>query len=83
MEEKYPYEIVIKRTKSKKPIRNEQGALLYKDALKYLLRVIDQDEPSYDLILGLASFATANKLSEKQALKADEIIYYFERKGVL
>lgn len=79
----YPLIKVIKRVTSYKPIRNENGAMKYKDALQYLVRVIDQDEPSFPLILGLASFATQNKLSTKQAEKADEIIAYYEKKGVL
>ena len=79
----YPKEIVQKRTKSFKPKRNSAGAMLYKDALQYLVRVIDQDNPVFDLVLGLASFATANKLSQKQQEKADEIITYYENEGVL
>ena len=81
--ELYPKERVIKRITSFKPIRNERGTVLYKDALQYLVRVIDQDEPSFPLILGLASFSTQNKLSQKQAEKADEIIAFYENKGVL
>lgn len=81
--DKYPKEVVQKRIKSFKPIRNEEGSMLYKDALQYLVRVIEQDNPVYPLILGLASFATANKLSTKQAEKADEIIAYYENEGVL
>lgn len=82
-EEKYPKERVIKRVTSFKPIRNSEGSMRYKDALQYLVRVIEQDEPAFPLILGLASFATQNKLSDKQAEKADEIIAYYENKGVL
>lgn len=82
-EEKYPKERVIKRVTSFKPIRNKEGSMLYKDALQYLVRVIDQDEPAFGLILGLASFATQNKLSDKQAEKASDIIKFYENKGVL
>lgn len=82
-EEKYPLITVEKRVKSKKPLRNEEGVLLYSDALKYILRVIPQDTPSYDFILTLASFAVCGRLSEKQAKKADEIIYFYEKEGVL
>lgn len=81
--ENYPKERVTKRVTSFKPIRNEKGVILYKDALQYLVRVIEQDEPAFSLILGLASFATQNKLSQKQAEKADEIINFYENKGVL
>jgi hypothetical protein len=55
----------------------------YKDALVYLVRVIKQDQPDFNLILGLASFATANGLSDKQAAKASEIIKFYEKEGVL
>lgn len=82
-EEKYPKTKVTKRVTSFKPIKNDEGRMLFKDALQYLVRVIDQEEPAFDLILGLASFATQNKLSEKQAGKANEIIRYYENKGVL
>jgi len=83
MEEKFPREKVIKRVASYKPIRNENGAIRYVDALQYLVRVIEQDNPAFQLILGLASFATNNHLSEKQREKADEIISYYNRMGVL
>ena len=53
--EEYPFKWVEKRVKSKKPIRNEKGAMLYKDALVYLVRVLKQDQPDFNLILGLAS----------------------------
>ena len=81
--DEYPFKWVEKRVKSKKPIRNEKGVMRYKDALVYLVRVIKQDQPDFNLILGLASFATANGLSDKQAAKASEIIYFYEKEGVL
>lgn len=81
--EEYPFTWVEKRVKSKKPIRNEKGGMRYKDALVYLVRVLKQDQPDFNLILGLASFATANGLSEKQAAKASEIIKFYEKEGIL
>lgn len=39
--------------------------------------------PYFNLILGLASFATANGLSDKQAARASEIIEFYEKEGVL
>lgn len=83
LEKGYPLEVVTKRVKSYKPIRNEEGSILYKDALKYLFRVLPPDEPSLDIILGLASFATANNLSDKQAKLADKFIDYWQKRGVL
>ena len=83
LEKGYPLEVVTKRVKSYKPIRNEEGSILYKDALKYLFRVLPPDEPSLDIILGLGSFATANNLSDKQAKLADKFIDYWQKRGVL
>lgn len=68
---------------SLKPERNKEGCMYYADALKYLVRVIEQNSPHFDLVLGLASFAVANHLTDKQAKKASEIIKYYEEKGVL
>lgn len=79
----YPYKLVKKLVKLKKPIRNESGEMQYSDALKYLVVVLPQDTPSYDFILTLASFAVCGRLSEKQMKKADEIIWFYEREGVL
>lgn len=83
LEKGYPLEVVTKRVTSYKPIKNEKGSILYKDALKYLFRVLPPDDPSLDVILGLASFATANNLSDKQAKLADKFIDYWEKRGVL
>ena len=74
------FTIVTKRVKSKKPV---PGRYVYKIALQYLVRVIDQDTPDYDFILSLASFATERELTEKQREKADEIIRYYIKKGIL
>lgn len=53
----------------------------YAEKLKYLVKVIDPNFPSYDFILRLASFATCSKLSLEQQKKADEFITYFEKQG--
>lgn len=53
----------------------------YAEKLKYLIKVIDPNFPSYDFILRLASFATCSKLSPEQQKKADEFITYFEKQG--
>lgn len=79
----YPTELVVKKTKSIKPIRNKDGAIQYKEALQYLARVIPQDEPCYDFLFNLASFATSNKLSPAQAFEADKFINFYEKKGIL
>ena len=81
--EGYPLEVVTKRVTSYKPIRNSEGSILYKDALKYLFRVLPTDEPSLDIILSLASYATANNLSGKQVKLAEKFIDYMEKRGVL
>lgn len=53
----------------------------YADKLKYLVKIVSPDFPSYDFILRLASFATCSKLSPEQQKKADEFISYFEKQG--
>lgn len=53
----------------------------YAEKLKYLVKIIDPNFPSYDFILRLASFATCSKLSAEQQKKADEFITYFEKQG--
>lgn len=80
---KYPKEWVYKKTKSLKPIRNEKGIMLYSDAMPYLARVVPQDNPMFEFIFSLASFAMKKRLTDKQAEKCAEIIRYFEREGVL
>lgn len=82
-EESYPLEWVENTVRSLKPKRNKEGGMKYKHALQYLTRVIDQNSPHFDLVLGLASFATANHLTDKQKEKAHEIIAYYEELGVL
>lgn len=79
--EQYPKEWITKEIKSLRPTRNKNGAILYKDALQYIVRVMEQDSPMFSLVLGLASFATSNKLSFKQKEKADEIINFYEDRG--
>lgn len=75
----YKYRIVRKVVKTYKPIRNEQGALLYSDALQYLVRTLPQDHPSYSTILSLASYATTNNgLSVKQRELANKFIHWYE-----
>lgn len=83
IEEEYPLEWVLKRVKSKKPKVNKKGSMRYKDALQFLTRVIEQDNPLFEYTLTLASFATQNKLSDKQAIEANKIINFFRKKGVL
>lgn len=53
----------------------------YAEKLKYLVKIVDPNFPSYDFILRLASFATCSKLSPEQQKKADEFITYFEKQG--
>lgn len=53
----------------------------YAEKLKYLVKVVDPNFPSYDFILRLASFATCSKLSPEQQKKADEFITYFVKQG--
>lgn len=74
---------VENKVSSLKPERNKEGYIYYDDALKYLVRVIEHNSPHFDLVLGLASFAVANHLTDKQSQKAAEIIRYYEEKGVL
>ena len=81
-ENPYPVEWVKKEVSSLKPI-NAGCGFRYKEALQYLVRVIDQDAPHFDLLLGLASFATANGLSPRQKEQADKILEYYQNRGVL
>lgn len=83
IEKGYPLEIVCKKIHSYKPIRNDFGQIKYKDALVYLCRVLPPNEPSLQVIFGLASFALNNSLSTKQAKLADKFISFWEDKGVL
>lgn len=80
--EEFPAEWVVEEVKSLRPY-NAGNGFVYKEALQYLARTIEQDNPVYSLVLGLASFATSNRLSPLQCKKADEIIAYYEKKGVL
>lgn len=70
-------------TYSFRPNLDKNGVINYKLALQYLARIIDQDLPNFEFILNLASFATTNKLSNKQRYEADKIIQYYEDRGVL
>ena len=83
IEQGFPLEVVNKRISCYKPIRNSNGEMRYKDALVYLARVIPPNEPTLQVIFGLASFALNNKLSKKQAELADKFIRYWSEKGVL
>lgn len=53
----------------------------YGEKLKYLVKIVNPEFPSYDFILRLASFASCSELSPKQKEKADEFIKYFKRLG--
>lgn len=79
---KKTFKVVEEKVIQKKPTTTNK-TIDVKLALQYLSRVIDQDDPVYVLVLGLASFATANKLSEKQFSKATKIISFYIKKGVL
>lgn len=80
-EKYFPTVWVEEQVRSLKP--TGKGKMLYKDALQYLVRTMEHDSPLFEFVLGLASFATANKLSPLQMEKADEIIRYYIKKGVL
>ena len=67
-----------------KPLINTTGDYYYySDVLKYLLKVIEQDDPVFELLIGLTSFALRGNLSEKQLSKIKEIISFYKNKGVL
>jgi len=53
----------------------------YAEKLKYLVKIVNPEFPSYDFILRLASFASCSELSATQKEKADEFINYFKRLG--
>ena len=82
--EGYPVLKVRKVIESYKPQRNQEGALRYRDALVYLARIISQDDPSFRIILSLASYSVYNQgLTKKQRELADRVIAFYEEKGVL
>ena len=66
-----------------KPLINTGDYYYYSDVLKYLLKVIEQDDPVFDLIIGLTSFALRGNLSKKQLDKIEKIISFYKNKGVL
>lgn len=83
IEEGYPLQIVTKRVASYKPLLNKQRERRVRDCLVYLCRVLPPNEPSLNILFGLASFSIANKLSDKQYNLAVKFIYYWQEKGVL
>lgn len=83
LEDRPILEWVENKTLSLKPKKDKDGSYYYRDGLKYLLRVIEQNSPHYDLVLGLAYYACQNRLSRKQADKAEEILSYYEKKGII
>lgn len=59
-----------------KPIHD--GKTTYLDTLIYLLKVVNQLDPKYEYIIGLAYYAQRGKLSEAQLkLTRDLYEYYF------
>lgn len=67
--------INIKLPSSEKPT--------YSDCLIYLVKVLDQMDPRYEYVLGLAGYAISKGLSKKQSECADEIINHYIEKGIL
>lgn len=55
----------------------------YADCLIYLVKVLDQMDPKYNFVLGLAGYSVSKGLSKNQSSCADEIINYYIEKGVL
>lgn len=66
-----------------KPLITTGDYYYYSDVLKYLLKVVDQDDPVFELIIGLTSFALRGNLSDKQLTKIKEIVSFYKNKGVL
>lgn len=66
-----------------KPLINTGDYYYYSDVLKYLLKVIEQDDPIFDFIIGLTSSALRGNLSKKQLDKIEKIINFYKNKGVL
>ena len=66
-----------------KPLLNTGDYYYYSDVLKYLLKVIDQDDPIFEFIISLTSFALGGNLSNKQSAKIREIINFYKNKGIL
>ena len=67
----FPLQVVKKVITCFKPIRNEKGGMQYKDLLQYLVKVLPQDDPSYSVVLSLASYSTT------------KFIKYYKSKGGL
>lgn len=84
LEKDYPLQIVTKRVVSYKPIYNKNGERLLKDCLVYLCRVLPQNEPTLNILFGLASYSLKNGgLTNKQRELANKFIEYWTEKGVL
>ena len=84
IDEGYPLQVVTKRVVSHKPIYNNKGERLLKDCLIYLCRVLPQNEPTLNVLFGLASYSLNNNgLTEKQAKLANKFIKFWTEKGVL
>ena len=83
--EGYQFEIITYATKIKKPIYGKRGARRYTDVLIYLLRVINENDAIYNLLLSLASYAVHNNglLSNKQSKMLDDFIKQYEKEGIL
>lgn len=81
----YKYEIVNKTISCLKPLGNEHGSILYVDLLKYLVRIIPQDDSSFSTILSLASYLDAKEYpaSEKQVKLIEHFLDFWRDKGVL
>jgi len=74
---------VVKRITCLKPSRDLQGQIEVKYCLQYLVKVVSQENPNFEFLLNLASYATSNCLSDKQKEKAIQFIEFYEKEGVL
>ena len=56
LEKGYPLQVVTKRVISYKPNYNEYGERKIVDCLMYLCRVLPQNEPTLNILFGLAIY---------------------------
>lgn len=82
------FEIITKKIVSLKPVRDEniqKGKLKYIDILKYLIRIMPQEDSSYETIISLTSYLinSENKINDKQAKLITHFIKYWQEKGIL
>lgn len=67
-----------------KPLRNEEGQILYSNLFRYLLKIMPEDHRDFDIVASLLTYVNYHKgLTDKQIDLAERIIDYWRVKEVL